>query len=84
VRNFELGERLLRQAEESLEDMERAFQRGSWNMVMRRGQEVVELALKGLLSAMAVEYPKVHDVALPFVKMAQESTFRLRPHSRTK
>jgi HEPN domain-containing protein len=79
VKNFEQAQRLLQQAEESLEDMERALQRSSWNMVLRRGQEAVELALKGLLSAMAIEYPRVHDGAQPIVQVAQERRLPIDP-----
>lgn len=72
MNNFDQAARLLGQAEESLEDTERAFQRQSWNMTIRRAQEVVELALKGLLSMMSIEYPKVHDVAPLFLQVARE------------
>lgn len=37
--NFEAGERLLREAEEYLEEMQRAYGRGSWNIVIRRSQD---------------------------------------------
>lgn len=59
--NFERGEKLIREAEEYLEEVLRAYARGSWNIVVRRSQETVELSLKGLLRLMGVEYPKVHD-----------------------
>lgn len=59
--NFESGEKLLKEAEECLEEMVLAYQRKSWNLVIRRAQEVVELGLKGLLKMMGIEYPKVHD-----------------------
>ncbi len=38
------------------------FERGLWDLCIRRCQEAVELALKGLLASRGVEYPKVHDV----------------------
>jgi HEPN domain-containing protein len=34
-----------------------------WNLVVRRCQEAVELALKGLLRSAGVEVPKIHDVS---------------------
>lgn len=39
---------------------------------MRRAQEVVELTLKGLLSLIGVDYPKVHDVGEVFAKVMKE------------
>lgn len=61
--NIERAAFLLREAEENLEEVVRAWERGSWNRVVRRGQEVVELSLKAIFKLMSVEYPKVHDVA---------------------
>jgi len=75
--NFEAGERLLREAEEYLEEMQRASARGSWNIVIRRSQEVVELSLKALLKIMGVEYPKVHDPAEFFVTVAENRDIAL-------
>lgn len=62
MNNFEIGERLLQEAREFLSEMERAFEKGSWNIVVRRAQEIVELSLKAALKMMAIEYPKEHDV----------------------
>lgn len=59
--NFESGEKLIAQADECLADASRALERGSWNTVIRRSQEAVELSLKGVLRMMGVEYPKIHD-----------------------
>lgn len=36
--------------------------RGVWNLVVRRCQEAVELALKGALQWAGLEVPRVHDV----------------------
>lgn len=66
--NFESGEKLLKEAEEYFEEMVSAYKRGSWNIVIRRAQEVVELSLKGVLKIMGVEYPKVHDPARFFIE----------------
>jgi len=60
--NFEIGERLLAEAEECYREMLDALDRRSWNLVIRRAQEVVELSLKAVLKAMGIEYPKRHDV----------------------
>lgn len=68
MNNFEVGQRLLEEAREFLPEMHRAFERGSWNVVVRRSQEIVELSLKAVLKMMAIEYPKEHDVGDVFVE----------------
>lgn len=61
MNNLEAGHHLIREAVEYFDEAERAFMRGSWNIVVRKSQEVVELAQKGMLKILGVEYPKVHD-----------------------
>ena len=68
MNNFETGERLLQEAREFMGEVERAFERASWNIVVRRAQEVVELALKGALKMMGIEHPKEHDVGSLFAE----------------
>jgi HEPN domain-containing protein len=68
VNNFETGDLLLQQAGEFLPELERAFERESWNVVVRRAQEIVELSLKGALKMMGIEYPKEHDVGDVFAQ----------------
>ena len=65
--NGERGRRLMAMAAEYLQDMDAATRRESWNVVVRRAQEVVELALKGVLSYLGVDFPKVHDPAAVFI-----------------
>ena len=43
--------------------IEALFEAHGWADVVRESQEVVELALKGLLRAHGVEAPRVHDVS---------------------
>ena len=60
----EEGLRLIREAEGILRrDAQGALTEKDFNLVVRRAQEVVELALKGALKILGVDYPKVHDVA---------------------
>lgn len=54
----------LHQASRILREAERHHQDAAWHLVVRRCQEVVELALKALLRASGVEVPKVHDVGI--------------------
>ena len=44
--NGERGRKLLAASREHLAEMESALRRSSWNIAVRRAQEVVELALK--------------------------------------
>jgi Uncharacterized conserved protein related to C-terminal domain of eukaryotic chaperone, SACSIN len=64
VTNEEMARAYLSQAEEILREVERLYQRQAWNLVVRRSQEVVELALKGLLRGAGVEVPRTHDVGV--------------------
>ncbi len=82
--NFETGEKLLREAEEYLEEMHRAYGRGSWNVVIRRSQEVVELSLKALLKIMGIEYPKVHDTAEFFITVTENRGIALEEETKEK
>lgn len=47
-----------------LEEARRFRDRGAWNLVVRRCQEAVELALKGTLWWAGLEVPWVHDVGV--------------------
>jgi HEPN domain-containing protein/predicted nucleotidyltransferase len=64
VTSGEMARADLSQAEEILREVERLYQRRAWNLVVRRSQEVVELALKGLLRGAGVEVPRTHDVSV--------------------
>jgi len=63
VRNVDLAADHVRRAEIRLEALDVLFDRKSWADVVRESQEVVELALKGLLRAHGVEPPRIHDVS---------------------
>jgi len=53
----------LRRAEIRLEALKVLFDHESWADVVCKAQEIVELALKGLLRAHGVEPPRIHDVS---------------------
>lgn len=63
MRNRDLAADHLRRAEARLRAVDVLFDAESWADVVRESQEVVELALKGLLRAVGVEPPRIHDVA---------------------
>jgi HEPN domain-containing protein len=65
--NIDAGEKLLKEAEIYLQEMENNFKAKEWNITIRKAQEVTELSLKGLLKIMGIEYPKVHDLGKFFV-----------------
>jgi len=58
----ELAGDYVRRASARLAALDALFEAGSWADVVRESQEVVELALKGLLRAVGVEPPRIHDV----------------------
>jgi HEPN domain-containing protein len=59
-----MAESYLAQAGEIIIEARGAFDRGVWNMVIRRCQEVVELALKAALRLAGIEVPHIHDVGI--------------------
>jgi len=64
--NLEKGKKLIGESEELLKESKRAYQSSLYNITVRRSQETVELALKGLLVILGIEYPKIHDVGMVF------------------
>lgn len=63
MRNRDLAADHVRRAGARLRALDVLFESGSWADVVRESQEVVELALKGLLRVSGVEPPRIHDVA---------------------
>jgi HEPN domain-containing protein len=63
VRNRDLAADYVHRAGVRLRALDVLFDAGSWADVVRESQEVVELALKGLLRRYAVEAPRIHDVS---------------------
>lgn len=63
MQNRDLAADHLRRAGARLLAVDTLFQVESWADVVRESQEIVELALKGLLRTCGVEPPRIHDVA---------------------
>jgi len=59
----EMARSFLGRAKTVLREAERLYEDEAWNLVVRRCQEAVELALKGLLRTVGAEVPRVHDVS---------------------
>jgi len=71
MRNQTLAADHVRRADARLRALDVLYDAGSWADVVRESQEVVELALRGLLRGAGVDPPRVHDVA--DVLMAERS-----------
>ena len=69
--NLERGKKLIAESGELLKEAKRACQGLLYNIAVRRSQETVELALKGVLIILGVEYPKIHDVGTVFCEQAK-------------
>ena len=63
MQNRALAADYVRRAGARLRALDALFDEESWADVVREAQEVVELALKGLLRSSGVEPPRIHDVA---------------------
>jgi HEPN domain-containing protein len=63
VRNPTLGADYVRRAGIRLKALDVLYDAESWADVVRESQEIVELALRGLLRVCGVEPPRVHDVS---------------------
>ncbi len=80
MQNRDLAVDHVRRAEARLHALDALFDAQSWADVVRESQEVVELALKGLLRAFGVEPPRVHDVADVLVAERERLPDVLRTH----
>ncbi|NJD18666.1 MAG: HEPN domain-containing protein [Gemmatimonadetes bacterium] len=63
VRNLDLARDYVHRADVRVRALDVLFQGESWADVVRESQEVVELALKGLLRSCGIAPPRVHDVS---------------------
>ena len=63
MRNRALAADHVRRAEARLMALDVLYKAKSWADVVRESQETVELALKGLLRAVGIDPPRLHDVA---------------------
>jgi HEPN domain-containing protein len=63
VQSPDLARDYTSRAEIRLRALEVLFEAESWADVVRESQEIVELALKGLLLASGIDPPRVHDVS---------------------
>ena len=76
----EIARSHLRQARLILAEAERYQRDRVWHLAVRRSQESVELALKGLLRGAGLEVPHVHDVSAFLVEHSGRLPTVLMPH----
>jgi len=69
----EMGRDYLKRAERCGSEAENALQDGDYPMAVRRSQECIELVVKGILRAAAIEFPREHDVSDVFLGTAWAS-----------
>lgn len=60
--NEEMARGYITRAYRILGEAEGHYEQQAWNLVVRRCQEAVELALKGALRFVGLEVPQIHDV----------------------
>lgn len=60
--NESLAKSYLRKASDRLDVLDVLLKKGAYSDVVREAQELVELALKGMLRVIGIEPPKLHDV----------------------
>jgi HEPN domain-containing protein len=80
MRNRELAADHLARAVARLKALDVLFDCGSWADVVRESQEIVELALKGLLRASGIDPPRIHDVADVLIAERERLSPAVRPH----
>lgn len=60
--NESLARSYLRKASDRIDILDLLLKKAAYSDVVREAQEIVELALKGMLRAIGIEPPKLHDV----------------------
>ena len=80
MRNRDLASDHVRRAGARLRALDVLFESRSWADVVRESQEIVELALKGVLRAFGVEPPRIRDVADVLLAERSRLPAELAPH----
>lgn len=80
MHNPALATDFVRRAGARVRAVEVLFEAASWADVVRESQEIVELALKGLLLAHGIEPPRLHDVSELLLAERARLPTALAPH----
>lgn len=62
MKNIDVAKAFIKDAEIILEEAKESFKKRHFHRTVRKCQESVELALKGLLRLKGIEYPKSHKI----------------------
>ena len=80
MRNPRLAEDYFHRATVRLKILDILYKESAWADVVRESQEVVELALKGLLRLAHVDSPRVHDAGEALMENKQRIPEPVRAH----
>ena len=80
MRNPELAGDYVHRADVRLRALDVLFEAQCWADVVRESQEVVELALKGLLRAHGVAPPRIHDMSAVLHAERERLPREVQPH----
>jgi HEPN domain-containing protein len=80
MRNDESAKNLLREAEYIFQDeVISAMEDQEYNLVVRRAQEVVELAVKAAIKWLGADFPKVHDPTTALIQLVAKKGGKISP-----
>lgn len=77
--NSRLAKSYIEKAKIRLDVLDLLMERKAYSDVVREAQEIVELALKGMLREIGVEPPKFHDVGLFLLENAEKFPASIQP-----
>lgn len=80
MKSRENAQAMLQRAAIILEEAKNLRAKGVWNLVVRRCQEAVELALKAALVSVGVQPPRVHDVGPTLKEHSERFHDEFRKH----
>ena len=80
MQNQKLALDYILRAEKRISALKALFKVEAWADVVRESQEVVELALKGLLRSSNIETPRIHDVSEILIQQMEKLDSKLKPH----
>jgi HEPN domain-containing protein len=72
MRNIDIARAFIKDAAIILEEAKESFQKEHFHRTVRKCQEGVELALKGLLRLKGIEYPKSHKIGKVIIETLKD------------
>jgi HEPN domain-containing protein len=77
--NISLAKSYLKKATVRLDILDLLLEKEAYSDVVREAQEIVELAVKGMLRAVGVEPPKIHEVGGDFCANTKTNILKILP-----